>query len=336
MTTQKFKLFTARPYAEQAKAFLNAYWKDRQGDAESIWKWYHKFVELDLQKGKEGLDLDEFNAHRFLESLGETKTVKEMRESIIQSDLDFNKRLALIEYCLWKFKYKVEDFVSRPQGDSAEIQQLSLLLQQIQSDIEEGQRKAEDAANKAKYAAEKAEEAAKQAAEALSKEKSARSAEDELKAALSNLKAQEDAYHQKTEDLKKKSEQGGVVSQNRAKAELAQHFAEDPLPLRKAKISTEAATKKAEKARKEAEQSRTIADKGHLLAVETQKEAEDAAKLANDAVDELLAKFKEAEKKLEEAKLAGAGHGNIWWMERELAEVRKFLPTKAKLKANFG
>ena len=35
----------------------------------------------------------------------------------------------------------------------------------------------------------------------------------------------------------------------RAKAELAQHLAEDPLPLRRAKLTTQSATKKAEKAR---------------------------------------------------------------------------------------
>jgi hypothetical protein len=45
-----------------------------------------------------------------------------------------------------------------------------------------------------------------------------------LKKALGDLKAQEDAYKNKTETLKQKSETGGVVSRNRAKAELAQHL----------------------------------------------------------------------------------------------------------------
>jgi hypothetical protein len=39
------------------------------------------------------------------------------------------------------------------------------------------------------------------------------------------------------------------VSRNKARAELAQLKAEDPLPLRKAKITLEAATKRADKAR---------------------------------------------------------------------------------------
>ena len=61
---------------------------------------------------------------------------------------------------------------------------------------------------------------------------------------FSLLQEQEDAYARKTEELKQKSEEGGLVSRNKAKNELAQHLGEDPLPLRRAKITTEAATKK--------------------------------------------------------------------------------------------
>jgi hypothetical protein len=45
-----------------------------------------------------GNELDEFQAHKFLESLGESLTVVEMRERLRKIDLDFNKRVALIEY----------------------------------------------------------------------------------------------------------------------------------------------------------------------------------------------------------------------------------------------
>ena len=44
-----------------------------------------------------------------------------------------------------------------------------------------------------------------------------------------------------------------MVSRNKAKNELAQHLGEDPLPLRKAKITAEAAVKRAERAKKAAE-----------------------------------------------------------------------------------
>lgn len=68
-----------------------------------------------------------------------------------------------------------------------------------------------------------------------------------MDAALRDVKSQEEARDSKTADLTRKSGVGGLVQQNKAKNELAQHMAEDPLPLRRAKITLEAALKKAEK-----------------------------------------------------------------------------------------
>lgn len=54
---EKFKAVTKLTYFEQAKFFLNAFWNEYQGEAENIWKYAWKFVELDLDKKKEGSDL---------------------------------------------------------------------------------------------------------------------------------------------------------------------------------------------------------------------------------------------------------------------------------------
>merc|ERR1711862_700609 len=72
----------------------------------------------------------------------------------------------------------------------------------------------------------------------------AEAAQQELEAAIQELHAQEKAYNDKKAELQKKSEEGGVVSRNKAANELAQLLAEDPLPLRRAKITQEAAVKK--------------------------------------------------------------------------------------------
>lgn len=79
----------------------------------------------------------------------------------------------------------------------------------------------------------------------------AKVAEKEQKAALAEVKAQEAAYEETTRVLTKKSEDEniGLVARNRAKNELAQHLSQDNLPLSRAKITLEAATKKAERAR---------------------------------------------------------------------------------------
>jgi len=41
-----------------------------------VWSFVHKAVELDEAKRAEGSDLDEFQAHRFLEHFKETLTVQ--------------------------------------------------------------------------------------------------------------------------------------------------------------------------------------------------------------------------------------------------------------------
>eukprot|EP01122_Echinamoeba_exundans_P008933 TRINITY_DN3046_c0_g1_i1.p3 TRINITY_DN3046_c0_g1~~TRINITY_DN3046_c0_g1_i1.p3 ORF type:complete len:243 (+),score=102.96 TRINITY_DN3046_c0_g1_i1:2604-3332(+) len=130
-----FKSFTAKKYAEQAQAFLNAYWGEHEKDAEQIWKWTNQFIELDHEKKAEGCDLDEFNAHRFLEKAGETKRVVELREELRAIDMDFNKRMAIIEYLLFKFKRTVADFVKRPQGTNEELAKAQAALQEAQNEI---------------------------------------------------------------------------------------------------------------------------------------------------------------------------------------------------------
>jgi len=137
--------------------------------------------------------------------------------------------------------------------------------------------------------------------EAETKQAASTKAAAELKAALAELKAQEDAFNEKTASLKAKSESGTVVQQNKAKAELAQHMASDPLPLNRAKLNTEAATKKAEKAR---------------LA-------------ADEALDQARKRLDEAEAYLTEVSArSGSAHGALWWIERELQEAKKYMPQK--------
>merc|ERR1712225_141917 len=97
-------------------------------------------------------------------------------------------------------------------------------------------------------------------------------AKAELEAALQELHAEEEAYNKKKADLEKKSQEGGVVSRNKAANELAQLLAEDPLPLRRAKITQEAAVKKAERATQAAAEARTAAAEATQRATEAQEE----------------------------------------------------------------
>jgi hypothetical protein len=71
----RFLELTRMPYVDQAKWFLNGFWAEGiEKECETVWKYAQKCIELD-EKKKNGNELDEFWAHKFLESFGETLTV---------------------------------------------------------------------------------------------------------------------------------------------------------------------------------------------------------------------------------------------------------------------
>lgn len=159
-----------------------------------------------------------------MEAFGETKGVVELRDQLRENDITFTKRISLIEYLLFRYKQSVSEFVKRPQGDnSEEIAKAQALLEQVQAALDK----------------------------AINELKKAKEAETEQKKALAEVNAQQDAYDNATKQLTQKSEDQnlGLVARNRAKNELAQHLSQDNLPLSRAKLTLEAATKKAEKAR---------------------------------------------------------------------------------------
>jgi len=154
-------------------------------------------------------------------------------------------------------------------------------------------------------AAQKAMQAAGDAlADAVQSEAACKQAQAEVSAALAEVHRQEKEYNDKLSALEAgaNDQSAGGVKRNKAANELAQLKGEDPLPLRKAKLTLGAANKKAEKA--------TAAAQASVAAAE--------------------AAFAEAERQLDAIKKAGGGaaKGRIWWMERELAEKKKFMPKK--------
>jgi len=297
----KLKDLSSRNYKAQSIWFLNAFWKILQEkEAENVWNYASKMQELDKDKAKEGNQLDEFQAHRFLEYNKETLTVLQMREALFKIGIEKAKYVPLIAYLIFKYNSDWHALVNATQGDNQEeVARAQQMLQQVQKDFEEVQKTADLAAQREKEA---------RVAEAAAKE-----AQAELEKSLADLHAQEDAYNKKTEDLTRKSEEGGVVAQNKAKAELAQHKAEDPLPLRRAKITNEAAVKKAEKAT-------TAAKAAVEAAINAKAEAEKAVEAAKVSLEKAEAYLKEVKNK------PGSAQGALWWIDRELHEARAYLP----------
>lgn len=274
---EKFTALCALSYKEQSVWFLNAFWNTLgEVEAERIWAYTDKCGSLDLQNGKNGNGLDEMMAHRFLEEFKETLTVRELRDTLRRTgaigEAERPKIVPISHYLLFRYNANWHHLVNAVQGDN-------------QEELQKAQQLVRDALNALKVA----EDA----------DKAAKIAQAELEAAMAELKRQEEEYNNKVADAQRRSEEGGVVSRNKAKAELAQLQAEDPLPLRRAKLTTEAAIKKAEKTR--------------IAAEETLLAAQQSFKAAEDYLEEVKSR-------------SGSAQGGLWWMSRELHESKKYMP----------
>ena len=268
-------------YADQAVWFLNGFWAEMEAQAEDVWKWVELFGQLDQEKHADGCELDEFWSHKFLESLGVTMTVIEMREKFRTIDVDFNKRMSLIEFLSFRFKKSIQAVIDAPQGGNQdEINKAQAAVEAAQKAVEEMVARHDEATRAAAAADAAAAEAARTAAaaeaakdeatekadDATRKADAAKAAADEAEAvaapyraavaenekALDELHAEEKAYNDKKAALEatKADMSIGVVKRNKAANELDQLLSEDPLPLRKAKINQAATVRKMEKAAK--------------------------------------------------------------------------------------
>jgi len=357
-----FEACVSRTHTKQAIWFLNGFWDEVKGDVEKIYGWVQLFKDIDFgekvieRKGKgkslvaeykEGCDLDEFKAHKFLESLGEVLTVQALRKRLEAIDLDKNRKMALSEYLIFKYNKTPKQLIEAPQGGNekelaaaqAMMLEVQTALQEVQSKLE-SQKAALAAQKEAKAAADAARAAAEQSlAEQKAAEEQVRAAEAELQAAVDDLKKQESEYHGKiaAAEARANDESLGAVQRNKAKNEVAQLKSEDPLPLRKAKITQEAALKRVQKQRAAAEAATKGAEE-KAAAATAAAEAAAAAEVALEeqtrqleaAENELRVKFDEAVEALEAVKRKGGGvaQGAVWWMEKELAETRKFMKGK--------
>jgi len=316
---EKLQALAQFTYKQQAVWYLNGFWESAQNDAETLWKYVLTCSDFDLELHEQGCGLDEVNAHRFLESYNETLTVRELRDKLRQTGaLEASERpkiVPLTHFLLFKYNVDWHKLVNASQGDnSAEIAEAQRLLDSVRAAFAEADSRHKDSVSKAQDAKEKEDEARRQ-------EAPFKAAQEEVEAALAEVKKQEDEYQGKIADCQRRSEQGGVVQRNKAKAELAQLQAEDPLPLSRAKITLEAAQKRAEKAR-------APFDAATKAAVAARELADQAKAAAEQALAQAQAKVKEAEAYLEEIKRRpGCAQGALWWIDRELHEAKKYKPT---------
>jgi len=313
------------------------------------------------QGWKEGNSLDELFSHKYLEKIGRTLSVVAFRTEFRKIDVNFDKRMAMIEYLLFEHHRSVAELMDKPQGDnSKELDEATAQLTAVQTALSELQEKNEQqkvlvaaqhtAETAAKASLEASIEAKAKAEAALESQKQAeagvRKAEAELAAAVADLKRQEDEHKAKVDGLEAKAHDSalGIVARNKAANEVAQLKEKDPLPLRKAKITQEAALHAVEKERKAAEAATEKATQVSAKAAEAKADAETKAKQAEAArleseeqarqieaaVADTLQKFEAAKAYVEEMKKkSGSRQGSIWWLSRDLQEAGKYMPKQS-------
>ena len=329
---ETFARLNKKLYKDQAIWFLNAIWPTlKDARAEELWTIKNIFVEFDIDNHEEGCDLDEFQLHRVFEKLNEGQTVQQMRNTLRTAGVDNFKRIGMLHFLVWHFQQDWHKVANAPQGDNSEqLAKAQKMLDEVTKLFEESQKKAEESKKVAKEAAEKEKIAKESAAQAEERQKEVQKAEDEVTKALNDVKAKEQAKEDKKKALQHTIDTAGLVAKNRAINELAQLEKEDDLPLRQAKITLEAAKRKAEKATKAATEAKEKADADAENATKAKQAADVAAEQAEQAVEEMSKKVAEAEAYLKEQQEAssGSGQGAIWWLNRELEEKKKYMPMR--------
>ena len=115
-----------RTHKEQAVWFLNAFWEDfASQEAEKLWNFVSIAIQIDNAK-EAGVELDEMEAHRFLEKADEAHTVLEMRARLRNTGAigqnERPKTVPLSHYLLFKYDAKnpklFHELVTRAQGDN--------------------------------------------------------------------------------------------------------------------------------------------------------------------------------------------------------------------------
>jgi len=234
---QKLAALTAKSVDEQAHAFLHAFVVEFQGKFEDILNFAFEFKKF-LKTGEN--DLDELQAHVYLEKRGQTMTVKDFRQAIMDIDLDQNHRVAFIEFALFQFKKTLKDLFAPPKNIPPE------LLAALDDAIKQYE------AVLAKKAAKEAKIAQLEATIALGGVKG-KAAQNELAQMLAADKLEENRAEISSAYNKRKAE--GALSDEKALSERAEKERAEALRQEQERLAADKA-KKDEEERKKKEDSR--------------------------------------------------------------------------------
>jgi len=122
----KFKEITLTSVPEQAKYFLREFVGEFVGKFDDVLTLSEEFMVAAGGGARDSVqELDEQQAHIFLEKRGEPITVKDMRDRLREIDLDMNHKVAFIEYMMFSSKKTLAElFADKPENMKALLAKL--------------------------------------------------------------------------------------------------------------------------------------------------------------------------------------------------------------------
>eukprot|EP00035_Acanthoeca_spectabilis_P020151 m.431366 g.431366 ORF g.431366 m.431366 type:complete len:261 (-) comp17293_c0_seq1:846-1628(-) len=103
---EKFRKITSEKGIDaQCKYFLSEFVSEFSGNFEEVLDLAEEFKGYAAEGAADDIrELDEQQAHIFLEKRGEAATVRELRDALREIDIDLNMKVSFIEYCMYKYK----------------------------------------------------------------------------------------------------------------------------------------------------------------------------------------------------------------------------------------
>jgi len=205
----------------QAKWFLKCHWSmDPLNIGTNLDVAEHVYVAAkDLKERAHGAnDLEQLKAHHFLEKVDDAIRYVEFKAMFKELDLDFNNRLSLTEYLVYKYKLGTQESVAT--------------LVNSPQEVVAGLSEAEGELERCNFEYAKAMEAL-----------------DAVQAVMQQIKDMEDGHAEQADKLSANIDkhEGKIVKQNVAKKKLEVHMNDHPVD-NKMRLTQKAAVRKAKKA----------------------------------------------------------------------------------------
>lgn len=148
---ERFKALGEKPFAAQAKWYINAYWEKifkgeaNAGNREQLFKAFSIICGLS-DDGRNGNSVGQWKAHQFLEKADAAITWEKFKLRFGRMDIDVNNRLSLVEYLLFRFDGDVKFLVNAPQKVLPGLEEAEEILEKSRLAHEECVRQKEAAA----------------------------------------------------------------------------------------------------------------------------------------------------------------------------------------------